>query len=219
MTAGSARTQPGGAFCRAFAARAAALVCGVASCCGALGADVYASQAADGSVRYATQPLDASYRLLLSETQQPGLPLAPAKNKASARSQGLLPLIDRIAALHGVPVALVEAVVAIESGFDTAAVSPKGARGAMQLMPATARRYGVSDARTLHEPQRNIDAGVRHLKDLLARYDGNTALALAAYNAGAAAVARHGDRIPPYPETMLYVSSVLARSAASGARP
>jgi soluble lytic murein transglycosylase-like protein len=81
----------------------------------------------------------------------------------------------------------------------------------MQLMPATAARYGVTDP---GDPAQNIDAGVRHLKDLLnVQHQGNVALALAAYNAGQGAVARHGGRIPPYRETMLYVPAVLAAAA------
>ncbi len=80
----------------------------------------------------------------------------------------------------------------------------------MQLMPATAARYGVTDA---GDAAQNIDAGVRHLRDLLNAHQGNVALALAAYNAGQGAVAKHRGRIPPYPETMLYVPAVLAAAA------
>ena len=83
----------------------------------------------------------------------------------------------------------------------------------MQLMPAVAARYGLGAPDAWRDAERNIDAGARHLKDLLARYEGNVPLALAAYNAGAGAVSRHRDRIPPYRETMLYVPAVLARSA------
>jgi soluble lytic murein transglycosylase-like protein len=122
----------------------------------------------------------------------------------------LTPLIEHFARLHQVEPELVAAVVAVESGFNTAAVSPAGASGAMQLMPATAARYGVTNAA---DPAQNIDAGVRHLKDLLRLHGGNVALALAAYNAGQGAVARNGGRIPPYRETMLYVPAVLAAAA------
>lgn len=87
----------------------------------------------------------------------------------------------------------------------------------MQLMPATAARYGLSGPDTWRDPERNIDAGARHLKDLLVQHQGNLALALAAYNAGPGAVARHRGRIPPYRETMLYVPAVLARFAAASA--
>lgn len=178
-------------------------------------AEVYASHGPDGSVRYASRRVDATYVLLFSEPT--GVPpartaVAAASPRGNARARQLRPLIEQAAARHGLPAALVEAVVAVESGFDAEAVSPKGARGPMQLMPATARRYGLTDARQLHEPARNIDAGARHLKELLDRHQGNVALALAAYNAGAGAVQRHGSRIPPYAETMLYVPAVLSRS-------
>lgn len=176
-------------------------------------AEVYASHGADGSVRYASQRVDASYVLLFSETSSPSAPAAVAPQpRASDRARHLRPLIEQAAARHGLPAALVEAVVAVESGFNAQAVSPKGARGPMQLMPATARQYGLTDRRQLHEPAQNIDAGARHLKELLDRHQGNVALALAAYNAGAGAVQRHGGRIPPYAETMLYVPAVLSRS-------
>jgi soluble lytic murein transglycosylase-like protein len=108
---------------------------------------------------------------------------------------------------HGLDPALVLAVVAVESGFRPEAVSPKGAEGLMQLMPATAGSLGVRDAL---DPEQNLDAGVRHLGSLLTLYGGDLALALAAYNAGEGAVARHGG-IPPYKETRAYVKRVLAR--------
>jgi soluble lytic murein transglycosylase-like protein len=98
---------------------------------------------------------------------------------------------------------LVNAVIRVESGYDSTAVSPKGARGLRQLMPATGRQYGALD---LFDPKVNIDAGVRYLKKLLSRYD--LPLALAAYNAGEAAVDRFGG-IPPFRETQDYVSRIL----------
>lgn len=179
-------------------------------------ADVFVSVAVNGAVRYATQALDPSYSLAYSESpahrtltkQVPGA-------KPSVGTSSLLAIIRRVAERHGVSPALVEAIVAVESGMNPQAVSTKGAPGAMQLMPATAARYGLSGPAVLRDPERNIDAGVRHLKDLLAMYLGNVALALAAYNAGAGAVARHGGRIPPYRETLLYVPAVLARTATS----
>ena len=112
-------------------------------------------------------------------------------------------LIDRVAAAEGVDAALVRAVVQVESGYQPRARSPKGAMGLMQLMPETARQYAVSDP---YDPRANIEAGVRHLRSLLQRYP--LRLALAAYNAGGAAVDRFGD-VPPYRETRLYVARVL----------
>jgi soluble lytic murein transglycosylase-like protein len=167
-------------------------------------------------VRYATQARDASYSLAYSEAPAP-LPLVthvPEVRPAIGVSP-LRVIIRRVAERHGVSPALVEAIVAVESGMNPQAVSAKGAQGAMQLMPATAARYGLSSSAALRHPEQNIDAGVRHLKDLLTRYQGNVALALAAYNAGAGAVTRHHGRIPPYRETMLYVPAVLARAATS----
>lgn len=120
---------------------------------------------------------------------------------------GLESLAFRVAEKHGVDPALVLAVIAVESAFQPAAVSPKGARGLMQLMPATARDLGVSDA---FDPEQNLDGGVRHLRELLGRYDGDLSRALAAYNAGAASVERHGG-VPPFRETREYVAAVMQR--------
>jgi soluble lytic murein transglycosylase-like protein len=119
----------------------------------------------------------------------------------AARYDGL---IEEYSSLYGVEPELVKAVIEVESNFDYRAVSPRGARGLMQLMPHTARLYG---AYNLHDPRQNIQAGVRHLRDLLDRY-GSLRLAIAAYNAGAGAVDRHGG-LPPYRETRRYVERVL----------
>jgi Transglycosylase SLT domain len=110
---------------------------------------------------------------------------------------------------------LLQALIATESGFDTNAVSPKGAVGLMQLMPPTAQRYGVSgDAKTpiekkLTDPQTNIRAGSRYLRDLINLFPGQLELALAAYNAGEGAVQRYGNKIPPFKETQNYVVTVM----------
>jgi soluble lytic murein transglycosylase-like protein len=115
-------------------------------------------------------------------------------------------MIAEAARLHGVDAQLVAAVIKVESDFRPHAVSPRGARGLMQLMPATGEHYGLKDP---FDPSANVEAGVRHLKGLLERYDGQVHLALAAYNAGAEAVRRyHG--IPPYRETRRYVDKVMA---------
>jgi soluble lytic murein transglycosylase-like protein len=111
--------------------------------------------------------------------------------------------IDRVSAREGVDAKLVRAVIEVESGYRPSARSPKGAMGLMQLMPATARRYAVANP---YDPAANIEAGIKHLKSLLARFP--RALALAAYNAGDAAVERFGG-IPPYAETRNYVSRIL----------
>jgi soluble lytic murein transglycosylase-like protein len=116
-------------------------------------------------------------------------------------------LAAAVARRHGLDPALVLAVVGVESSFRPEAVSPKGAQGLMQLMPATASALGVEDSL---DPAENLDGGVRHLGSLLTLYGGDVARALAAYNAGEGAVARHGG-IPPYRETRAYVRRVLER--------
>jgi len=126
--------------------------------------------------------------------------LAPQK-KGSALSA----MIDRHANEKGLDPALVHAVIRAESDYRTDALSPKGAIGLMQVMPATGLRFGVSD---LNLPERNLKAGTTYLRHLLDRYD-NVPLALAAYNAGEGAVSRFGNKIPPYPETQGYVQGIL----------
>lgn len=109
---------------------------------------------------------------------------------------------------HGIEESWVRAIIHAESAFDPAAVSPKGAQGLMQLIPATAARFGVVDP---FDPAENIRGGVEYLAYLLARYEGDRQLATAAYNAGEGAVDRY-DGIPPYPETQNYVAKVTALS-------
>jgi soluble lytic murein transglycosylase-like protein len=113
-------------------------------------------------------------------------------------------LVRAAAARAGLPAAFVESVAKTESGFDPAAVSPKGAVGVMQLMPATAKALGA-DA---NDPEQNIDAGARLLRELLIKYGGDVVKALAAYNAGEPAVDRY-QGVPPYPETQHYVNTVV----------
>ena len=112
-------------------------------------------------------------------------------------------LVTQTAARHGVDARVVNALIQVESAYHSRAVSPKGARGLMQLMPATGRQYGALD---LFDPKVNLEAGIQHLKRLLTRYD--LPMALAAYNAGEAAVNRFGG-IPPFRETQDYVTRIL----------
>jgi soluble lytic murein transglycosylase-like protein len=136
---------------------------------------------------------------------------APARcrcRSSSARRKSIEPIVQRIAQSHGVNAALLSAIIEVESGFNANALSPKGAVGLMQVMPATAARYGRFN---LYSPEQNVDVGARYLRDLLAMFDGNVRLAVAAYNAGENAVIRHGRRVPPYQETIKYVPMVLER--------
>jgi hypothetical protein len=122
--------------------------------------------------------------------------------------------IERAATEHRLDPILLTAVARTESAFDPAAVSPKGAGGLMQLMPSTAERFGVTDR---FDASQNVRGGAKYLSWLLERFDGNTELALAGYNAGENAVDRY-DGIPPYPETKNYVRKVM-REAARLRRP
>lgn len=115
-------------------------------------------------------------------------------------------LIDAEAARHDLDPELVHAVIRAESNYRSKAKSPAGACGLMQLMPATARRFGVTD---IWDPEQNIRGGIAYLRFLVERFDGDLNLVLAAYNAGEGAVAKYGNRIPPYRETRTYVSRVL----------
>ncbi|MGH7818817.1 MAG: lytic transglycosylase domain-containing protein, partial [Candidatus Binatia bacterium] len=110
-------------------------------------------------------------------------------------------IIRECAERYGVEPALVKAMIRAESAFDPRAVSPKGARGLMQLMPHTARRHGVAN---LHDPSENIRGGVGHLRSLLDRFENDLELAIGAYNAGAGSIVRYGG-LPPYRETRAYV--------------
>jgi soluble lytic murein transglycosylase-like protein len=161
-------------------------------------ADIYVYRDSKGTVHYTNVPTRPVYRpFLLLRPYVRGL-----RGKESAAFDRLIAEACR---RHGVEFALVKAVIKGESAFDPAALSPAGARGLMQLMPDTAALHGVAN---MHAPQENIEGGVRHLRMLLNRFRGNLTLTLAAYNAGAEAVARYNG-VPPYKETQEYVQRVL----------
>jgi soluble lytic murein transglycosylase-like protein len=121
---------------------------------------------------------------------------------------GFAKLIEGAARRHRLEPALLTAMAQVESAFNPEAISPKGAQGLLQLMPATAERFGVDD---VYDVAQNVEGGARYLRWLLERYDGATDLALAGYNAGEAAVDRH-QGIPPYAETKNYVARVLEQA-------
>ena len=160
----------------------------------------------DGTVVYGTRDLPGSTPVLgFTVATPPGEPAHAGLGKLGK------PQLDRYAAQfraaskkHGLDDAWLRAIAHAESGFDAKAISPKGAQGVMQLMPETARSYGVTDA---YSPGQSIDAGARHLQALLRRYRGDMTLAAAAYNAGVGAVTRFGG-VPPYRETRTYIAKV-----------
>ena len=174
-----------------------ALICSVDS-----RADVFSYTDAQGVVHFSNVPADGRYRLLIAA---PHHRAGQSKNWLM-KSATYDSLIENAAFVNTVNPALIRALIVVESGFNPRAVSKRGAIGLMQLRPETARRYGVSN---IYDPAQNIRAGTRYLSDLMTLYDSDTELALAAYNAGEAAVARYGGHIPPFKETQEYVPSVL----------
>ncbi len=130
---------------------------------------------------------------------------SPAPSKRVSVQEKIEASIDKAAAKYDLPPGLIRGVIRAESNFQVQAVSKAGAQGLMQLMPATAKELGVSDAFDIDE---NVDGGARYLKQMLQQFDGDVKLALAAYNAGPGTVKKYGQ-IPPYRETQAYVSRVL----------
>jgi soluble lytic murein transglycosylase-like protein len=128
-----------------------------------------------------------------------------------ARIRALAPLMAEVAHRHDIDPLLLHAVAHIESRHQPQAISPAGARGLMQVMPATGRSMGVNEGDgALLTPEANLEASARYLKRLQARFGNDLSLVLAAYNAGEGAVERHGRRVPPFAETQAYVRNVMA---------
>jgi soluble lytic murein transglycosylase len=172
------------------------------------GADVYFARSGDGVPSFSDRA-EPGFRLYLSTDDLPVGSIA-RRQPAAAFREGMrrhARQIELAATEQGLDPALLHAVVQVESGYNALAVSPKGATGLMQLMPATARRLGVRDSR---DPLANLRGGARYLRQLTESL-GDLALALAAYNAGEGAVRRHDMRIPPFAETVAYVPAVLRR--------
>jgi soluble lytic murein transglycosylase-like protein len=170
-------------------------------------ADVFSYTDAQGVAHFSNVPADARYRLLIASPVLPGLRAQAGKSVDwLAKSATYDSMIENAAFANTLNPALIRAMIVVESGFNPRAVSKRGAVGLMQLRPETARRYGVAN---IYDPGENIRAGTRYLGDLMTLYGSDTELALAAYNAGEAAVARYGGHIPPFKETLEYVPSVL----------
>ncbi|MCC6767175.1 MAG: transglycosylase SLT domain-containing protein [Deltaproteobacteria bacterium] len=176
-------------------------------------ADIYKRVDRFGVIHYTNVPTDKRfYRVVIRELPSisalGGGAMASFRvgpSRVRAESRAFDPIITNVSRRYGVEQALVKAVIKAESGFQPNAVSPKGARGLMQLMPGTAQMHGV---RNIHAPIDNIEGGVQHLRMLLDRYRNNVVLALAAYNAGEGWVDQYNG-IPPFEETRNYVHRVL----------
>lgn len=142
------------------------------------------------------------------------VPTGSAGSAAASWTRPALKLADEVAAVarrHNIDPLLLHAIAHVESRHNTAAVSRAGALGVLQVMPDTARRFGVTDRAALHDARTNLEVGASYLKVLQQRFGNDLPLVLAAYNAGEGAVERHGRRIPPFKETQAYVRDVLAR--------
>jgi soluble lytic murein transglycosylase-like protein len=195
-------------------------------------ADVYSFTDDDGTVRFSNQPDDPRYKLFLREPSE--YKLRDTREFRNLRNPGdyrlrapwgkkTEPNLLENPLLEGKPFqdhvivaakdtqldpALIHAVITAESNYNPNAVSNKGAQGLMQLMPDTARRYGVKP-KEIKLPEKNIMAGSQYLADLIRMFDGDLRLALAGYNAGENVVVRYGRKVPPYAETQAYVPRVL----------
>jgi len=163
---------------------------------GEAAADIYVYKDSQGVLHFTNAPTHPGYRPIIRES---------ARRLASLVPDQLEEIIRATSDRHGVDPDLIRAVIKVESDFDPYARSRKGALGLMQLMPETARLHNVNN---VYDPDENIDGGVRHLRLLLDRYQGNLSLVLAAYNAGIKAVERYAG-IPPFGETRQYVRRVL----------
>ncbi len=172
-------------------------------------ADVYKYRDAQGHIYLTDKPMGKSYRLLRRFRLKGTNPRRKSDTSAAMRQRraSLSPLIEQVAGETQVRPSLLHAVIRAESAYRKDALSNKGAAGLMQLMPATAERYGVHD---VYDAQQNIQGGASYLRDLLKMFDHDLRLSLAAYNAGENAVIKYGRQVPPYPETQDYVEKVLA---------
>ena len=173
-------------------------------------ADIFRYTDADGIVHFTNVPYDSRYKVYLKEKRKPDPVTDTLASEIyhydpKARARYAKHIQDAAEANQLEP-ALIHAVIAAESGYNHLALSHKGAAGLMQLMPETAKRYGVTNRL---DPAQNIQGGSRYLRDLVKMFNNDLQLAVAAYNAGENAVLKYGNRIPPYSETMTYVPRVM----------
>jgi len=187
------------------------LTCLLGSCfCWSAWSGIYAYTAEDGSVALSNVPADMRYSMLVSESVEmpPVLPkpkpLVQQPYENNKASYDLI--VEEVAHIYGIDGALLHAIISVESNYNASAVSRRGAVGLMQLMPETAKRYGVTNS---FDPAQNLNGGAKYLRALLTLFNGDISLALAAYNAGENAVIRNGNRIPPFSETRNYVPRVM----------
>jgi soluble lytic murein transglycosylase-like protein len=178
-------------------------------------ADIYGYTDQDGVINLTDTQSSDEYQLLVVVPVEPLKAEVIVANQASFDETGLAAISQnlrfkeevKVAAKNsGVETALLHAVITAESNYNSRALSPKGARGLMQLMPVTAKRFGV---RNMYDPGQNIQGGALYLAYLLKLFNNDFKLAIAAYNAGENAVIQHGNKIPPYSETVNYVSKVM----------
>jgi soluble lytic murein transglycosylase len=165
------------------------------------GADIYRYVDREGVIHYSNTQPDEKFTLYLRE----GPKAAPRAASALPGGGWMTGYVDRVSRANDLPPALVHAIIKAESNGQRKAVSPKGAKGVMQLMPFTSKRLRVSDP---FDPIENIEGGIRYIKELLVTFEGDLTNTIAAYNAGPAAVRKYGG-VPPYQETRLYVRRVM----------
>lgn len=170
-------------------------------CPNILRADIYRFVTDDNVIHFSNEPTDPRAELYLREAPQ----VPPAQGTEEGPARWMMEYAERYSRAHRLSPALVKAVIRAESNGNMRAVSPKGAQGAMQLMPFTSKRFKVLNP---FDPIENIEGGVKYLKELLEAFRGNIVHAVAAYNAGPAAVRKYGG-VPPYQETQLYVRRVM----------
>jgi soluble lytic murein transglycosylase-like protein len=178
-------------------------------------ADIYGYTDQDGVINLADTQSSDDYQLLVEAPIEPLKAVLNVGHQELFNEAGLAAFSQnlrfkeevKVAAKNsGVETALLHAVITAESNYNSKAISPKGATGLMQLMPLTAKRFGV---RNMYDPGQNIQGGALYLAYLLKLFNNDFKLAIAAYNAGENAVIQHGNKIPPYSETVNYVSKVM----------